>query len=84
MSQPFNGIIKSQVILEAKDYMNTYVNDFIIKIYVNILIASIAIIAKGTNWKVEVTDYYQNEKFDPYHLKNARRPNRTMDNSSTW
>ncbi len=72
MSQPFNGIIKSQVILEAKDFMNTYVSNIIIKIYVNVLITSIAIIAKRTNWKVEVTDYYQNGKFDPYHLKNAQ------------
>jgi len=44
--------------------MNTYVNNIIIEIYVNILIASIAIIAKGTNWIVEVTDYYQNRKFN--------------------
>ena len=49
LSQQFNGIIKSQVILEVKDFMNTYVSDIIIKIYINILIASIAIIAKGTN-----------------------------------
>jgi hypothetical protein len=72
LSQPFTGIIKSQVILEAKDFMNEYINDIIIEIYVNVLIASIAIIAKRTNWKVEVTDYYQSGKFDPYHLKNAQ------------
>jgi len=70
--QPFNGIIKSQVILEAEDFMNTYVNDIIIEICVNILIASSVIIAKRINWKVEVTDYYQNGKFDPYHLKNVQ------------
>ena len=72
MSQPFNGIIKSQVILEAEDFMSTYVNDIIIETCVNILIASIVIIAKRINWKVEVTDYYQNGKFDPYHLKNVQ------------
>jgi hypothetical protein len=71
LSQPFNGIIKSQATLEAEDFMNTYVIDIIIEIYNNVLIASIAIIAKGTNWKAEVTDYYQNGMFDPYHLKNA-------------
>ncbi len=49
LNPQFNGIIKSQVILEAKDFMNTYVNNIIIKTYVNILIASIAIIAKETN-----------------------------------
>jgi len=49
LSQQFNGIIKSQVILEAKDFMNTYINDIIIEIYVNVLIASIVSIAKGTN-----------------------------------
>jgi len=51
MSQQFNGIIKSQVILEVKDFMfmNTYVSNTIIEIYIDILIASIAIIAKGTN-----------------------------------
>ena len=32
LSQQFNGIIKSQVILEVKDFMNTYVSDIIIKI----------------------------------------------------
>jgi len=52
--------------------MNTYISDIIIEIYINILIASIAIIAKGTNSKVEVTDYYQNGKFNLYHLKNAQ------------
>jgi len=72
LSQQFNGIIKSQVILEVKDFMNTYISDIIIEIYINILIASIAIIAKGTNSKVEVTDYYQNGKFNLYHLKNAQ------------
>jgi len=49
LSQQFNGIIKSQVILEVKDFMNTYISDIIIEIYVNMLIASIAIIAKETN-----------------------------------
>ncbi len=49
LNQQFNGIIKSQVILEVKDFMNTYVSDTIIETYVNILIASIAIIAKETN-----------------------------------
>jgi hypothetical protein len=49
LSQQFNGIIKLQVILEVKDFTNTYVSDIIIEIYVNILVASIAIIAKGTN-----------------------------------
>jgi len=72
LSQPFNGIIKSQVNLGAEDFMNTYISDIIIEIYVNVLIASIAIIAKGINWMVEATDYYQNGRFDPYHLKNAQ------------
>jgi len=49
LSQQFNGIIKSQVILEVKNFMNTYISDIVSEIYVNILIAPIVIIAKGTN-----------------------------------
>ncbi len=52
--------------------MNTYINSIIIKTFVNILIASIAIIAKETNQKVKVMDYYQSGKFNLYHLKNAQ------------
>ena len=45
----FYGIIKSQVILEVKDFMNIYVKDIIIETCVDISIALIVITAKETN-----------------------------------
>ena len=39
--------------------------------YDDILITSIVTIVKETNWMEKDTDFYQNVKFDLFHLRNV-------------